>query len=169
MESMVEKTTQTPAVGASRQMLRHTLATLAYRGSRALQGAPESFAAFQEETGRNPLQIVAHMGDLFDWALSCAQGKQKWQTATPKAWPQEVKRFFTALRAFDDYLASDLPLGYPVEKLFQGAVADALTHVGQINLLRRLAGCPIKGENYFVAEITTGRVGEEQAVPVRQF
>ena len=80
-----------------------------------------------------------------------------------------MRRFFKAVQAFDDYLASDQPLGFPIEKLFQGPIADALTHTGQIAMLRRLAGCPIRGENYFQAEITAGRVGEQQAAPVREF
>jgi len=67
------------------------------------------------------------------------------------------------------HLASDKPLHAPVEKLFQGPVADALTHVGQIAVLRRLAGSPVKGENYFVADIAAGRVGADQAAPKREF
>jgi hypothetical protein len=154
----------------SRQLLRHTVATVAYRGGKALRGAPESFAAFKiGDPPRTPAQILAHIGDLFDWALSIARGKQEWHDSTPLSWPEEVQRFYKSLKAFDDYLASDLPLGYPCENLFQGPVADALNHVGQIAMLRRLAGCPIRGENYFRSEIVAGRVGEEQASPKKEF
>ena len=154
----------------SRQMLRHTVATLAYRAGKALRGAPESFAQFSSgDKGRTPAKILAHMGDLLDWALSIAKDKQEWHDSTPLPWAQEVERFFKALQAFDDYLASDLPLGAPPEKLFQGAIADALTHTGQINMLRRMAGCPIRGENYYRAEITAGRVGPDQATAKREF
>lgn len=159
-----------PAADPGRQLLRHTVATLAYRAGKALRDAPESFAAFDTgERGRTPAQILAHMGDLLDWALSIAKGAQAWQDSTPLSWPQEVERFFKALQAFDDYLASDQPLASPPEKLFQGAIADALTHTGQINMLRRMAGCPIRGENYYRAEIVVGRVGHEQAAPKREF
>jgi hypothetical protein len=155
---------------SNRHMLRHALATLAYRGGKALRGAPESFALYGAgETDRTPVKILAHMGDLCDWALSIAKGKQEWHDSTPLPWAQEVARFFKALKAFDDYLASDAPLGAPAEKLFQGAVADALTHTGQINMLRRMAGCPIRGENYYRAEIVAGRVGPEQAAPKVEF
>jgi hypothetical protein len=154
----------------SRQMLRHTVATLAYRAGKALRDAPESFAQFSSgDKGRTPARILAHMGDLLDWALSLAKDKQEWHDSTPLPWPQEVERFFKALRAFDDYLASDLQLGAPPEKLFQGAIADALTHTGQINMLRRMAGCPIRGENYYRADIVAGRVGPDQASPKREF
>lgn len=154
----------------SRQMLRHTLATLAYRAGKALRGAPETFAEFSSgDKGRTPARILAHMGDLLDWALSLAKDKQEWHDSAPQPWPREVERFFRALRAFDDYLASDLPLGAPPEKLFQGAIADALTHTGQINMLRRMAGCPIRGENYYRAEIAAGRVGPDQTPPKREF
>jgi hypothetical protein len=153
-----------------RQMLRHTVATLAYRAAKALRGAPESFADYSTgEKGRTPARIVAHMGDLFDWALSIARGKQEWHDSTPLPWAQEVERFFKSLKAFDDYLASDLPLASPPGKIFQGAVADALTHTGQINMLRRMAGCPIRGENYFRAAIAAGQVGSEQSAPGREF
>lgn len=78
-------------------------------------------------------------------------------------WEDEVSRFFTELKRLDSYLASDAPLHAPAEKLFQGPIADALTHVGQIAMLRRMAGAPLRGENYFRAEIVVGRVGSEQS------
>jgi len=166
MESTASKHTPT----SSRQLLRHTVATVAYRGGKAVREAPESFAGFKiGEKGRTPAQILAHIGDLYDWALSCARGKQEWHDSKPLPWSQEVQRFFKALQVFDDYLASDAPLGFPAEKIFQGAVADSLTHIGQIAMLRRLAGCPIRGENYFRADIVSGRVGEKQSAPRVEF
>jgi hypothetical protein len=157
-------------VDSARELLRHTVATVAYRGGKALRGAPESFASYATgENGRTPAQIVAHMGDLFDWALSMAAGKQKWQDSKPLAWDQEVARFFASLKKFDDFLASAEPLHAPIEGLLQGPVADALTHVGQIAMLRRMAGCAIKGENYFKADIAAGRVGHEQKAAKVEF
>ena len=162
--------TQPPHAAAGRQMLRHTLACLAYRANKALKGVPPEFASFNcGERRRTPVQIVAHMGDLFDWALSLAQGGHAWKEEAVTDWDAGVRRFFAGLQAFDDVLASDAPLGYDVEKLFQGPIADALTHVGQINILRGMAGCPIKPENYFKAEIVLGRVGTDQAAPRREF
>ena len=153
-----------------RDLLRHTVATLAYRGGKAIANAPEGFNQFRVADGsRTPEQILAHIGDLLDWALSIAIGKQTWHNSTPLPWDHETARFFTALEAFDSYLASDEPLRAPEEKLFQGPVADALTHVGQIAMLRRIAGGPVKGENYYVAKIDAGRVGLEQSAPRREF
>jgi hypothetical protein len=164
------ETTSARATDSSRQLLRHTLATLAYRAGKTLRGAPDSFAAFSTgEKGRTPAHILAHMGDLFDWALSIAQGKQAWHDSAPLPWSKEAERFFRTLQAFDDYLASSAPLAASPEKLFQGPVADALTHTGQIAILRRMAGCPIRGENYYRAEIVAGRVGHDQAAPVSEF
>jgi len=151
-----------------RDFLRHTLATLAYRGGKAVRNAPAEFADFGE-AGRRPVQILAHLGDLLDWSLSMAQGKRGYTESQPLVWDEEVRRFFSALQRFDDYLASDEPVHAPIEKLFQGPIADALTHVGQIAMLRRLAGAPISGENYFVADMAIGRVGAEQAVPRKTF
>lgn len=153
-----------------RDLLRHAVATLAYRGGKTLRGSPGGFAEFRVSEGtRTPGQILAHVGDLLDWALCIARGRHEWHDSAPLAWDQEVQRFSAALRAFDDYLASALPLGSSVEKLFQGPVADALTHIGQIAMLRRLAGSPVRGENYFRADIAAGRVGLEQAAPAREF
>ena len=158
------------AANTSRQLLRHALATLAYRAGKALRGAPDSFADFRAEAKvRTPGQILAHLGDLFDWALSIAKGKQEWHDSASLPLSEGTKRLFASLEAFDAFLASDAPLECPAEKLFQGPVADALTHVGQIAILRRLAGVPIRGENYFVAEITVGRVGADQPAPKHEF
>ena len=154
----------------ARQLLRHTVATVAYRGGKTLRGAPDHFASFHigDET-RTPAQILAHLGDLFDWALSIAQGQQNWHDSTALPWNAEVERFFAAVKAFDEYLASPESLHAPAEGLFQGPVADALTHIGQIAMLRRLAGSAVKGENYFKAEIAAGRVGLDQSSPRREF
>ena len=155
---------------SDRQLLRHMLATLAYRGGKTLRGAPETFAAFdQPPGGKTPAQILAHMGDLFDWALTMVEGKQEWHNSTPLPWAEEVQRFFKTLQTFDDYLASDSPLALSAEKLVQGPIADALTHVGQLAMLRRLAGCPMKAENYAQAEVVAGRVGLEQTPPHKEF
>jgi hypothetical protein len=157
-------------VDPTRQLLRHTIATLAYRGGKTLRDVPGTFAQFRNgEQGRTPAEILAHIGDLLDWALSMAKGKQEWHDSTPLPWDQETQRFFAALEAFDACLASDLPLQAPAEKLFQGPIADALTHVGQIAILRRLAGAPVRAENYYAADITAGRVGSDQAPPNREF
>ena len=163
-------TGSTASLGPARQLLRHTLATVAYRGGKALRGAPDHFATFHiGDKTRTPAQILAHMGDVFDWALSIAQGKETWRNSTPLPWNAEVDRFFAALQKFDDYLASPAPLNGSAEGLFQGPVADALSHIGQIAMLRRLAGSPILGENYFRAGIAAGRVGLDQAAPGREF
>jgi hypothetical protein len=154
----------------ARQFLRHTVATVAYRGGKALRGAPDSFASFAlGENPRTPCNILAHMGDLFDWALSMAEGKQAWRDSVPLDWNAEVARFFATLKKFDDYLACSEPLQAPIDALLQGPVADALTHVGQLAMLRRLAGCPIKGENFFKAAIAAGQVGLDQPAPRREF
>lgn len=146
-----------------REFLRHTVATLAYRAAKALRGTPPSFAAFQAgPSSRTPVEIVAHMGDLFDWGLSMAKGAGRWNTSTPQAWDDECRRFFASVRAFDDALASSDALGYELTRLFQGPVADALTHTGQLAALRRLYGAPMKGESYNRADIVVGRVGAEQ-------
>jgi len=155
-------------IDSKRELLRHTLATLAYRAAKAVRDAPPEFGTF-DGAGRTPVQILAHLGDLLDWALSMANGSRQWHVSQPLPWEREADRFFTSLRFLDDYLASDQPLQAPVEGLFQGPIADALTHVGQLAMLRRMAGAPTGGENFFVADIVVGRVGEQQTAPKKTF
>jgi len=151
-------------------LLRHTVATLAYRGGKALRGAPPEFAAFRAgPKTRTPGEILAHIGDLLDWALHLADGKHEWHDSPALPWDQGTARFFAALEKLGGRLASGAPLGNSAERLFQGPIADALTHVGQISMLRRMAGSPVRAENYFKAEIEAGRVGAEQARPRVEF
>ncbi len=153
-----------------REILQHTVATLAYRGAKAVRDAPDSFASFKaSETTRTPAQILAHIGDLLDWGLSIAKGAEAWNNSEPLEWNEEINRFHAALEKFDNFLASDAELPASCERLFQGPIADALTHVGQLTMLRRIAGAPIKGENYSRAKIEAGRVGADQSAPKREF
>lgn len=156
---------------AGRQFLRHTLATLAYRGGKALRGVPESFGEFRAAAGsRSAAEILAHVGDLLDWALVYAtEGRHEWHDRPATTWQADTTRFFDGLEALDAFLASDTALGLSAEKLFQGPIADALTHVGQIAMLRRLAGVPVRGENYLRADIVAGRVGAKQSTARREF
>ena len=160
----------TASTKPARQLLRHTVATVAYRAGKALRGALDHFGSFHiGDKTRTPAQILAHMGDLFDWAFSISQGHQTWHDSTPLSWNAEIERFFAAVKKFDDYLASDEPLNASAEGLFQGPVADSLTHIGQIAMLRRLAGSPVKGENYFKADIADGHISLDQPAPRREF
>jgi hypothetical protein len=153
-----------------RALLRHAVATLAYRGGKAIRNAPPEVADFRAgDATRTPVQILAHLGDLLDWALSVAEGTQHWHPSTPGTWNDESSRFFAALARFDEFLASDRPLGGSAERLLQGPIADALTHVGQIVMLRRLANAPVRSENFAAADIAAGRVTAEQPAPKFEF
>jgi hypothetical protein len=154
----------------TRAFLRHMVATVAYRGGKAVRDAPASFASYSgDASDRTAVRILAHIGDLYDWALTQATGAEAWHDSTPLEWDREVERFFATLQRFDAYLASDAPLGATPEKLFQGAIADSLTHVGQIAILRRLGGVKMKSENSSKADIVAGRVGKEQTAARREF
>lgn len=161
--------TQTSAV-----FLRHTLATLAYRGGKAIRGAPESFGTFRVAPGtRLPVEILAHIGDLLQWAIWLVRGEHRWNdtAAAPRGWAGEVERFHRLAGELDAEIAAGRQgTGeWSLEQVFQGPIADALTHVGQLTLLRRLAGGPVRGENYARAEIVIGRTGPVQAPPRREF
>jgi hypothetical protein len=150
-------------------LLRHTLATLAYRGAKVLRGAPPSFAELRlGDRGRTALALLAHVGDLLDWGLTICDGEAVWEEGQPATWDRQVDRFFEGLRRLDARLVAE-PLRCPPGALFQGPIADALTHVGQLAMMRRLAGSPVRGESYYRAEIVAGRVGPGQAAPRREF
>jgi hypothetical protein len=150
---------------SARALLRHGLATLAYRAGKVVRDADSTFAGFRiGPATRTPLEILAHMGDLLDWALTMAQGLTEWHNAVPQEWPDEVQRFFTALTTLDTFIAGADALEMDVlERLLRGPVADALSHTGQLALLRRLAGQPVRGESYARADIVSGRTGLDQA------
>lgn len=163
-------TESTSAADGKRELLRHMLATIAYRGRKALTGAPEAFATFRiRDTTRSPGQILAHICDLFDWANWLVKGEHVYNESAPGDWEADVARFFAALKMLDDYLASAKPLGRSPELLFQGPIADSLTHIGQIALMRRLVGSPVRGESYLRADIEIGRVGPDQSPPNWEF
>jgi hypothetical protein len=146
-----------------RGFLRHATATIAYRGAKALRGAPAEFAHFKAgPTTRTPLEILAHIGDLLEVSARRLKGPTQWQQATPDSWERQTARFHAALAAIDKALASDAPIEVPLDRWYQGPFADSLTHVGQLAMLRRMFGAPMKGEAYFYADIQPGRVGPDQ-------
>jgi hypothetical protein len=154
----------------ARDCLRHSLAAVAYRGGKVIRGVPPGFGLFKVgATSRTPSEILAHVCDLFDWTLSLVRGREVWRDSSPGTWDSDVQRFFNTLRTLDELLADRGSLECPWTRLFQGPIADALTHIGQLALLRRLAGSAVRGENYFKAEIVSGRVGPDQAAPRREF
>jgi hypothetical protein len=151
-------------------MFRHIIASLAYRATKTIRNAPDTFAHFlMDAKSRTPVEILAHMGDLFDWSLSIVMGEELWLDSHPQDWNREVERFCDSLQKFDTYLASNATIACSLDKLFQGPIADAFTHVGQLAMIRRFSGVPVRGENYFIADITAGKVGLEQSKPRREF
>ena len=151
-------------------LLRHLVATLAYRSAKVLRDVPEGFATFEFSAGRRtPIQIVAHLGDLMTWACYLVDGEYRWAAEGSNDWETEVRRFFDRLAQLEQRLARVDQPGHPAEILIQGPLADALTHVGQLSMLRGAAGSPVRPESYAKAEIVIGRVGPEQAPAGKEF
>jgi len=159
-----------PTSDPARVALRQLAATLAYRAAKVLRDVPPDFPhrAFGETT-RQPVRIVAHMADLMAWGVSMASGGKEWKAEGGDDWTTEVDRFFSGLAALDAALAADGPFAGSIDKLIQGPLADALTHVGQLALLRGMAGVPVRPESYAKAKIEPGRVGRDQAPPGFEF
>ncbi|MGB7069580.1 MAG: hypothetical protein WBD22_08805 [Pyrinomonadaceae bacterium] len=141
-----------------RQLLRHMVGTVWFRGSIALANAPARFAEFRvTEDTRSSAEILAHIGDLLVGSYRLMNGEFVEPVSKPLPWSEETSRFAAAVKDLDVFLASDTPLAYPVEQFVQGPIGDALTHVGQIVMLRRIAGVPIQHVPYFSAEIVPGK------------
>lgn len=142
-----------------RELLRHLVATIVFRGNVAVREAPDSFARFKlNEDMRTPGEVLAHIGDLLEGSLYLLKGEMKYLDSSQLPWPEEIARFFSAAKELDAFLASDAPIEVPIEKLTQGPIADALTHIGQIVLLRRAAGIPVRTEPYFQVDIIPGEM-----------
>lgn len=154
----------------ARTALRQMAATLAYRAAKVLRDAPADFGtkSFGDST-RQPVKILAHMGDLMTWGVSIANGGYTWQPAGSDDWQTEVDRFFAGLAALDEAIAADGDFTGDINKLIQGPLADALTHVGQLAMLRGMMHAPVKPESYARAIITVGRVGLDQEAPKAEF
>jgi hypothetical protein len=151
-----------PDLDLKREVLRHMVATVAYRGGLAITNAPPDFASFRaHKTTRTPGEILAHIGDLLEGSLHLMKGEMVYLTSEPLSGKDEVARFFAAVKQLDLFLASEAPMAIPVEKFVQGPIGDALTHVGQIVMLRRMAGKPVRGAEYFSAEIIAGEINQE--------
>lgn len=153
-----------------RELLRHAVATLAYRGGKVIRDAPATFGAvrIQDDT-RSAVEILSHVGDVLEFAVCTVSGTKRANCSSSGAWTEEIARFFQILAQLDNALARDGQFACRPERLLQGPIADALTHIGQLATLRRVAGSPVHGENYFEADIVTGRVGPEQTPPSAEF
>ena len=155
---------------SSSHLLRHTVATLAYRAEKVLKDAPDAFINHRLATGsRTPLEIVAHMGDLVEWAERMARGEYRWAPQPVAGWTDGCDRFFKGLLALDAAIGESSLTEFSAEMIFQGPIADALTHVGQLAMIRGAVGVPVKPESYARAEIQVGRVGTEQSTKRKEF
>lgn len=159
-----------PLDDATRQLLRHTVATLAYRAGKVLRDAPADFATFRlTSSSRSALEILSHMVDLLNWAERLARGEYRWEGGRVDDWTTATDQFFAGLERLDAALADVNLAPYPADVMFQGPIADALAHVGQLAMMRGVAGAPIRPESYARATIEAGRVGRDQAPPGREF
>ena len=151
-------------------VLRHLVATLAYRAAKAVRDVPSEFPhTVVSPTTRRPVLIVAHMADLMAWGMSLAEGRSEWTAAGSDDWRVEVQRFFSGLEALDRRIASSSLPPESIQKLIQGPLADALTHVGQLAMLRGMTGAPLRPESYARARVVRGQVGPDQASPGFEF
>lgn len=153
-------------------MVRHFLAALAYRFHKAVDGAPEGYPTLDAGHGiRPPRDIVHHVNGVLGYGRKMLDEGEipggYWHEVPDLDWPGLVALVHATLEEIDDLLASEREFpGERLERLLQGPLSDSMTHVGQLAMLRRIAGSPIPAENFFAADIRAGRVGEDQPPPV---
>jgi len=150
-----------------RKLLNHFLAALAYRTQKALRDAPDDFGSFRATEGvRTPAELVRHMTSVLGYARTHFIGGSYWPEPL-ESLQDEIDRFHEMLGLLAQHLRDGDPLsdGMTEERLLQGPFSDAMTHAGQLALLRRLAGAPVPPENFIVAEIKPDRLGPDQASP----
>lgn len=155
---------------SARDLLRHTVSTLAYRAEKVLREVPAPFADHRiGAASRTPMEILDHLGDLVEWGDRMARGEYKWEPQQSGTWQAACDRFFNGLSAFDRSLEQSTFERHSADQIFQGPVADALTHIGQLALIRGIVGGPVRPESYAGAEIRLGRVGREQSSVRKEF
>ena len=149
-----------------REVLRHFLATLAYRTQKALRGAPEGFESFSAGSGtRTPEQLVRHMRGVIGYARTCFVGGV-YRAEPQESFEGEVEAFHAIVADLSAHLAAGTPLrDLGLEQLLQGPLSDAMTHAGQLALLRRLAGSPVESENFLFAHVSADNLGSRQPSP----
>jgi hypothetical protein len=150
-----------------RRFLKHLLAALAYRTQKALRDAPDSFGEYQPPADvRSPKELVRHMTSVLGYSRTYFVGGNYWPDSLPTL-SDEVARFHSMLEDIARHLEEGTPLrdGMTEEQLLQGPYADAMTHAGQLAMLRRFAGSPVAPENFIVADIDANKLGQDQSQP----
>ena len=151
-----------------RSLLRHFLAALAYRTQKALRDAPAEFGDFRAaDRVRTPAELIRHMTSVLGYARTFFIGGQYRPEPLPSL-NEEIIRFHNMLEDLARHIEAGTPLleGMSAERLLQGPFSDAMTHAGQLAMLRRLAGVPVPPENFILADIEPERLGIEQAKAV---
>ena len=149
----------------SKELLSHFLATLAYRTQKALRGAAQEFGDFRAAPGvRTPRELVRHMTSVIGYARTFFVGGAYVAEPLPDL-ASELTRFHAILESLDAVLRTTDQAAASPEQLLQGPLADAMTHAGQLAMLRRLSGSPVPAENFLKAEIDAGNLGPEQPAP----
>lgn len=150
-----------------RQMLRHFLGALAYRTQKAFRGAPDSFAMFDAGGGvRTPMELVRHMASVLGYARTFFIGGTYWPEPL-ETFDEEIERFHQNLADLRADIDANKPLiDITEERMLQGPFSDAMTHAGQLAMLRRLHGDPVRSENFILADVSAENVSSNQPDPV---
>ena len=147
-------------------LLRHFLASIAYHASKAIRDAPPNYPELDVGMGvRTPRRILNHVTGVLSYAHSFYE---QYDTTyfEDKPWGDEVDHFYETLGRLDASMAESKPREVTERQLLQGPLSDAMAHVGQLLMLRRLAGSPVPSENFIYADIRVGVVGPDQPDPV---
>lgn len=152
---------------SDRVLLRHFLAALAYRTQKALRDHPADFGDFRAGPNvRTPHELLWHMTGVIGYARTFMRGGTfaPPRLATMEA---EIERFHATLELLAlDFADPTSAASISDEQFLHGPLADTMTHVGQLALLRRLAGAPVPSENFIYADVRAANLSATQSLPV---
>jgi hypothetical protein len=153
-------------VSEKNALMRHFLASIAYHATKALKDAPNNYPDLEMGNGiRTPKMILRHISGVLTYAHSFYEHYDStWLDV--RTWEEEVERFYYVLSKLDKSIQEKNPIGVSVEQMLQGPLSDSMEHVGQLLMLRRVAGSPVPSENFIYADIRVGVVGPDQPKPV---
>lgn len=153
-------------MGSKREMLRHCLAALAYRTQKALRNAPADFGEFRVAPDvRNPRELVKHMTNVLGYARTFFIGGEYRPPSLPTL-DEEVERFHEILDSLSSHFSTGEFSTMSPERFLQGPLSDAMSHAGQLAMMRRLYDAPVPPENFIMADIHANNVSEHQPDPV---
>ncbi len=134
--------------------IQHFLKVLSYRFEKAIHNAAESYPKHASGHGiRTPLELLGHMNGVLEFAISSLKNQPR-RNIPEQSWQEQITLYYEKLKELNQLMQENSFDTDTLERILQGPLADAMTHIGQLAMMRRLANSAIAGENYFAADMS---------------